>query len=65
MKLGKYRHFKGKICEVIFLAKDSETSENMVVYNEDGIIWVRSEKMFLENIKGEGYEGPRFKYIGD
>ncbi|PJA48890.1 MAG: hypothetical protein CO170_01235, partial [candidate division SR1 bacterium CG_4_9_14_3_um_filter_40_9] len=32
MKLGKYRHYKGSICEVIGIAKHSETLEDMVVY---------------------------------
>ena len=34
IKLGKYRHFKGKEYEVIGLAKHTETLEEMVVYKE-------------------------------
>ena len=53
---GVYRHFKGNYYFVENVAYDSETKERMVVYKplyyrEDGrSIWVRSEKMFLEEI---------------
>lgn len=51
-----YRHFKGNYYFVENVAYDSETQERMVVYKplynrEDGrFIWVRPEKMFLEEI---------------
>lgn len=57
VKIGKvYRHFKGNYYFVENVAYDSETQERMVVYKplynrEDGrFIWVRPEKMFLEEI---------------
>ena len=53
VEIGKtYRHFKGTYHQVLNVALDSETQESMVVYNhkEDGKIWVRPEKMFLEEI---------------
>ena len=57
VKIGKvYRHFKGNYYFVENIAYDSETKERMVVYKplyerEDGrLIWVRPEKMFLEEI---------------
>ncbi len=53
VEIGKtYRHFKGTYHQVLNVALDSETQERMVVYNhkEDGKIWVRPEKMFLEEI---------------
>ncbi len=57
VKIGKvYRHFKGNYYFVDNIAYDSETQEKMVVYKplynrEDGrSIWVRPEKMFLEEI---------------
>ena len=71
MKLGKYKHFKGTIVEVIGVALHSETMEEMVVYNhpdpvkgkEGNMLWVRPKEMFLDNVKKENYEGPRFEYI--
>mgnify|MGYP005769421221 CR=1 FL=1 len=57
VKIGRvYRHFKGNYYFVENVAYDSETKERMVVYKplynrEDGrMIWVRPEKMFLEEI---------------
>lgn len=57
VKIGRvYRHFKGNFYFVENVAYDSETKERMVVYKplynrEDGrTIWVRPEKMFLEEI---------------
>ena len=51
-----YRHFKGNYYFVENVGFDSETKERMVIYKplytrEDGrTIWVRPEKMFLEEI---------------
>lgn len=72
LKLGIYKHFKGMICEVIALARDSETREEMVVYKELSVnrefgkdsIWVRPLKMFTEHVERDGYSGPRFVYVG-
>lgn len=53
VEIGKtYRHFKGTYHQVLNVALDSETQERMVVYNhkDDGQVWVRLEKKFLEEI---------------
>ncbi len=53
VEIGKtYRHFKGTYHQVLNVALDSETQERMVVYNhkDDGQVWVRPEKKFLEEI---------------
>ena len=56
VQIGKvYRHFKGNYYFVENIALDSETKERMVVYKPiydrlDSKIWVRNEKMFLEEI---------------
>ena len=56
VKIGKvYRHFKGNYYFVENVALDSETQERMVIYKpiydrKDSKIWVRREKMFLEEI---------------
>lgn len=68
IKMGKYRHFKGGEYEVIGIAKDSETLEEMVVYRAlygDGELWVRNAEMFGETVTREGKTFPRFEYIGE
>ncbi len=68
LKLGKYRHYKGKEYKVIGTAKHSETLEELVVYkalygNYD--LWVRPLKMFTEEVEIDGKKMPRFQYIGE
>ncbi len=68
IKIGKYRHFKGKEYEVIGMAKHSEDLSPMVVYKAlygEGGLWVRPADMWNEIVDKEGYHGPRFHYIGD
>ena len=68
IKLGKYRHFKGNEYEVIGVAKHSETLEPMVVYKAlygEGGLWVRPAEMWNETVNKDGYQGPRFQYIGE
>lgn len=56
VEVGKvYRHFKGNYYFVENVALDSETKERVVIYKplyerNDSKIWVRREKMFLEEI---------------
>ena len=72
IKLGRYRHYKGKEYEVIGIAKHSETLEDFVVYQAlydskefgDKAFWIRPLKMFLEKVISEGTEVSRFEYIG-
>lgn len=69
IKEGKrYRHFKGKEYLVIYVAKHSETMEEMVVYQalygERGI-WVRPLGMFLEKTEVNGEWVYRFEEIKD
>lgn len=60
----RYRHFKGMIVEIICLAKDSETLEEMVVYRHVATSdnWVRSKKMFLSKVDREKYPGVKQEY---
>lgn len=51
IKKGIYRHFKGNEYKVLYIARNSETLEEMVVYQAlygDGDIWVRPAKMFID-----------------
>ena len=63
---GKYRHFKGNEYEVLYIAKHSETMEDMVVYRalygEHGI-WVRPASMWNETITRDGKTFRRFTRI--
>lgn len=70
MKLGLYKHYKGKHYQVIAECLHSETLEEMIFYqslydNEVSKLWVRPKKMFLESVMFDGELVPRFKYIGD
>lgn len=74
IKLGKYKHFKGKLYRVIGTGRNSENPDEEFViyqalYNDDKFgdnqIWIRSKKMFLENVNIDGKEVPRFEFIGD
>lgn len=70
IKLGKYRHYKGFICQVIGIAKYSEDpKQELVVYyhpdeNGQDQLWARPIEMFLEDVETENYKGPRFEYLG-
>lgn len=68
IKSGLYRHFKGGIYEVLFVAKNSETLEDMVVYRanygEHGV-WVRPLSMWNETVERDGKTFKRFEYIGE
>ena len=71
IKLGKYRHYKGKFYEVIGEAVHSETSEEMVIYRalyEDiafgkNAVFVRTKEIFLEKVEIKGEKIPRFEFI--
>ena len=62
---GIYRHFKGKLYQVIDVAFDSETLEEMVVYRrmyDDYSLWVRKKDMFLSEVDHKKYPNVEQKY---
>lgn len=70
LKIGKYKHYKGDVVEVIGLALHSETLEEMAVYRHiDGrragepYYWVRPLKMFNEVVEVNGETVKRFVYL--
>lgn len=70
VRLGKYKHFKGFICNVIGIGRHSETMEKMVVYthpNDNGEeeMWVRPVTIFLSKKRVDGELIDRFVYIGE
>ena len=68
LRPGRYRHFKGKEYELLFVATHSETMEPMVVYRalygQHGL-WVRPASLWSEIEERDGKRQPRFTYIGD
>ena len=71
VKIGKvYRHFKGNYYYIEDIALDSENKERMVIYKpiydrEDSKIWVRPEKMFLEEIdvnRPDNITGQKYRF---
>lgn len=65
---GLYKHYKGKIYEVIGIATHSETLEKLVVYRatyqkEGENLWVRPLSMFVETIVVDGRTVKRFDKI--
>ena len=71
VKSGKvYRHFKGNYYFVEGVALDSETQERVVIYKpiydrNDSKIWVRKERMFLEEIdstRKDNITGQKYRF---
>lgn len=64
-----YKHSKkGVLYKVHFVAKHSETLEDLVVYeclyeNPTSKFWVRPLSMFLETVEINGKKVPRFELI--
>ena len=72
IKIGKYRHFKGKEYRVLGVVHHSEDLSELVVYQalydseEFGkdALWARPVEMFLGTKIISGKEVQRFEYIG-
>lgn len=63
---SRYRHFKGNEYLVLMLARDSETGEEVVVYRDcadEGKVWVRPLRMFLEKVDVAGRMVCRFEEL--
>lgn len=66
--VGRYRHYKGNLYEVIGVATHSESLDELVVYkalyetpdNPFESLWVRPKEMFFEVVTVGGVEQPRF-----
>lgn len=65
---GRYRHFKGKDYELLFIARHSETEEPMVIYRalygERGL-WVRPAAMWAETVERDGRRVRRFARLDE
>lgn len=59
------RHFKGNEYEILHIAKDSETMEDVVVYRArygEGGVWVRPFQMFFSPVDREKYPDVKQTY---
>lgn len=65
LKKGIYKHYKGKEYRLLAEAKNSETKEIEVVYQDledNSKIWVRPKAMFLEEV-GDDKKVKRFEFL--
>ena len=61
-----YRHFKGGLYKFIGIAKDSETLEDVVIYQAmygDQQLWVRPADMFFGKVERDGKVIDRFEEL--
>ena len=72
VRLGRYRHYKGGLYEVIANGYLEETGEAAVIYKSEttGTVWVRTWESWSETVETCDSnmiysEEPRFKFIGD
>ena len=70
LKTGIYRHYKGKLYQVLGVAQHSETLQEMVVYKAlyksrfgKNSLWVRPKKMFLESVTVDSKRTKRFQFV--
>ena len=66
-----YKHFKGRLYQVISFAKHTETDELLVIYKglTNNIIYARPYDMFISKVDKEKYpevlQEYRFEDLGD
>lgn len=68
IKVGLYKHFKGNHYRVSYIARHSESLEDMVVYKAlygDMGVWVRPLTMWNDIVEFLGEKVKRFEYIGE
>ena len=63
---GLYRHYKGKLYELLHTARHSETEEPLAVYRAlygDYGVWVRPLAMFAEEVETANGRVARFELV--
>jgi hypothetical protein len=65
LAMGRYRHYKGGLYDVLGVVRHSETLEALVLYRslkDPSSLWVRPYGMFTEQGHFEGRLQPRFSW---
>ena len=63
---GTYRHYKGNLYKVLYIATHTENEEKLVVYQdlkEESKVWARPCSMWNETVKTENGEVLRFESL--
>jgi len=64
--IGRYKHYKGAIYNVIGKAIHTETNEEMIIYkNEQNETFARPQSLFFGEVEVNGVTKPRFKKISN
>lgn len=66
IKIGIYRHYKGKKYRVLFVGQHTETGESLIVYQAlygNQAIWIRPLSMFQEKVEVAGKKIFRFEFL--
>ena len=66
LKKGIYRHYKGGKYQVLQIVKNEEDKSDMVLYqnvDDESKKWVRSKKVFQEEVEVKGEKKPRFEFV--
>lgn len=61
--VGRYRHYKGQLYDLIGAVRHSETLEPLALYRPlygEAILWVRPYAMFFDTVVIDGVAQPRF-----
>jgi hypothetical protein len=76
MKLGRYKHYKGKFYQVIGVALDKAIENKVVLYHAlyncpelldeygPNPIFTRPYNEFFAEVEYDGHKMPRFEYVG-
>lgn len=72
LKKGRYRHYKGKMYEVLGVARDSETLKELILYKAlyesdfgKNVLWVRPVEMFFGEVEVDGKKVARFSFVNE
>lgn len=66
IKLGIDCHYKGNIYKVLHIARNSETLEDMVIYqniNDPDKIWARPAFMWNDDVEIDGKTVKQFRFV--